>query len=77
MVLRAPTEICSGSSNIWITRLEPKIFVSLCWEPKLHFVGVCGRPTKQIKKEFLYTQQLDTIYFGENESQDQRQNRWH
>ena len=50
MVLRAPTEICSGSSNIWITRLEPKIFVSLRWEPRPHFVGVCGKSIRRIKR---------------------------
>ena len=50
LVLGAPTEICSGSPNIWITRLEPKIFVSLRWEPRLHFVGVCGKSIRRIKR---------------------------
>ena len=44
----SPTEMFSGSPNIWIARLEPKIFVSLRWEPKLHFVGVCGEYWKTI-----------------------------
>ena len=44
------SQICSGSPNIWIARLEPKIFVSLCWEPRTHFVGVCGKSIRRIKR---------------------------
>ena len=47
---RSPNEMFSGSPNIWIAHLEPKIFVSLHWEPKLHFVGVCGESIRQIKR---------------------------
>ena len=45
----APTEICSGSPNIWIARLKPEIFVSLRWEPRPHFMVVCGESIRRIK----------------------------
>jgi|OM-RGC.v1.028068619 hypothetical protein len=30
---------CSFWTKFWITHWEPKIFVSLRWEPKPHFIG--------------------------------------
>ena len=53
-------------TKIWITRWELKIFVSLRWEPKPHFIGACLVPPSSNRLNgagvfVVYSGQMHTV----------------
>ena len=50
--------------KVWITRRAPKFFVSLCWEPKQHFIGawavhiLAKENTKEIQVKEMETKTI-------------------
>ena len=52
-------------TKIWITRWELKIFVSLRWEPKPHFIGACLVPPLPCSSNRLNGAGVFIVYSGQ------------